>query len=210
MTRIGSLVALMKRLEEISSCESPGTERVVSEDPSHRVDVWVREAQRGDRQALEKLLKHVLPSVRNLVRLLCGNDRNVDDFSQEVLMVLVQRIGTFEGRSSFSTWVHGVTVRVVRGRMRNQWFQRAIFKTSLDEQASQSSPQSVQTFEARRQVAFVLDQLPPKQREVVVMHHALEMTLPEISEALDINVETARSRLRLARKRLSRMEADDV
>lgn len=212
MTRNRQMKALMKqlnRLDQSTQRDADQTEHAGSQPiermrrESGRVpelDGLVVAAQSGDRDALQALLKRILPSVRNLVRLLCGNDRHVDDFSQEALVVIVQRIASFEGRSSFRTWVYGVTLRVVRGRMRNQWFQRSVFKVDLEEVRSEDNPHK--TFERRRQLAKILDHLPAKQREVLVMHHALEMTLPEIGAALDVSVETARSRLRLAKKRL--------
>src|SRR6185295_18994630 len=54
----------------------------------------------------------------------------------------------------------------------------------------------------RRWAVSVLDELPLPQRHAVVLHHLLDMTVPEICEELGIPRETVRSRLRLARTRL--------
>jgi RNA polymerase sigma-70 factor (ECF subfamily) len=48
----------------------------------------------------------------------------------------------------------------------------------------------------------MLDDLPQEQRYVLVLHHALDMTVPEMAEELGIPIETVRSRLRLAKARL--------
>jgi RNA polymerase sigma-70 factor (ECF subfamily) len=54
----------------------------------------------------------------------------------------------------------------------------------------------------RRWAVSVLDELPLPQRHAVVLHHLLDMTVPEIALELDLPRETVRSRLRLARARL--------
>ncbi|MBC8133851.1 MAG: hypothetical protein H7X95_12780, partial [Deltaproteobacteria bacterium] len=55
---------------------------------------------------------------------------------------------------------------------------------------------------SRRRAIAVLDELPLDQRHALVLHHVLEMSVPEIAGQLEISPETVRSRLRLARTRL--------
>jgi RNA polymerase sigma-70 factor (ECF subfamily) len=55
---------------------------------------------------------------------------------------------------------------------------------------------------SRRHAIRLLDLLPTEQRQVVVLHHVMEMSVPEIASELAIPFETVRSRLRLARQRL--------
>jgi RNA polymerase sigma-70 factor (ECF subfamily) len=48
----------------------------------------------------------------------------------------------------------------------------------------------------------LLDQIPAEQRETVVLHHVMELTVPEIAAEMAVPAETVRSRLRLAMARL--------
>jgi len=54
----------------------------------------------------------------------------------------------------------------------------------------------------RRQIIQMLDDLPLDQRHALVLHHVLDMTVPEVAEELGVPAETVRSRLRLAKNRL--------
>ncbi|HOU94740.1 MAG TPA: sigma factor-like helix-turn-helix DNA-binding protein [Polyangiaceae bacterium] len=54
----------------------------------------------------------------------------------------------------------------------------------------------------RRRLVRHLDALPLEQRHALVLHHVLELTVPEIARELATPEETVRSRLRLARLRL--------
>jgi RNA polymerase sigma-70 factor (ECF subfamily) len=57
---------------------------------------------------------------------------------------------------------------------------------------------------ARRRAALemLLDELPPPQAEVLILHCALDFTVDEIAAAVGRPVETVRSRLRLAKRAL--------
>jgi RNA polymerase sigma-70 factor (ECF subfamily) len=48
----------------------------------------------------------------------------------------------------------------------------------------------------------LLDELPDDQRQAVVMHHVLGLSMPELATELGIPFETARSRLRLGIQKL--------
>jgi RNA polymerase sigma-70 factor (ECF subfamily) len=52
----------------------------------------------------------------------------------------------------------------------------------------------------------MLDGLPIDQRHVLVLHYALDMTVPEAAAELGVPIETVRSRLRLAKSRLRTSE----
>jgi RNA polymerase sigma-70 factor (ECF subfamily) len=51
-------------------------------------------------------------------------------------------------------------------------------------------------------MARALDTLPFEQRHALVLHHVLEMSVPEVAEEMRAPIETVRSRLRLGRVRL--------
>ena len=57
-------------------------------------------------------------------------------------------------------------------------------------------------YAARRRLARVLDTLPDAQREALVMHHVVGMSVPELAEELGVSFDTAKSRLRLGMERL--------
>lgn len=52
-----------------------------------------------------------------------------------------------------------------------------------------------------------LDQLPVEQREAFILFAVVEMTMPEIAEIQQVNKETVKSRIRLARDKLRNAES---
>jgi RNA polymerase sigma factor (sigma-70 family) len=68
-------------------------------------------ARDGDRTALEELCRAVQQPMYRLALRFCGNPVDAEDATQEVLIRLVTNLGSFEGRSRFTTWAYTVAVR---------------------------------------------------------------------------------------------------
>jgi hypothetical protein len=71
-------------------------------------ELGVRMAQNGDPESLEWLVRRHSPWIYNIaLRMLCHPD-DAQDASQEILVKVITRLSTFEGRSSFRTWPNAV------------------------------------------------------------------------------------------------------
>ena len=161
-------------------------------------------AMAGDAAAIENLVTALLPRARNLVRYLVWRDADVDDLTQEALLVVLDGLPSYRAEGAFEGWVDRIIVRCVFRQLRKLRKEPSRVETSqpyegADLVAAIPYPDDYLT---RRQVVAVLDQLSPEQRYVLVLHHVLDMTVPEIASQLKIPTETVRSRLRLARNNL--------
>lgn len=128
-----------------------------------------------------------------------------DDVVQEIFMVIHARLGTLREPASLRSWIYGIVRRTVSDHHRSQRT-RAAFGTTLAAEAElrQPTPQTpLDLTEQSDQVKVLqslLDELDPAKREVFVLAELEELSVPEIAEALEIPLNTAYSRLRLARE----------
>jgi RNA polymerase sigma factor (sigma-70 family) len=68
-------------------------------------------ARDGDRAALEALCRTVQQPMYRLALRFCGHPADAEDAAQEVMIRLVTHLGSFQGRSRFTTWAYTVAVR---------------------------------------------------------------------------------------------------
>jgi RNA polymerase sigma-70 factor (ECF subfamily) len=139
---------------------------------------------------------------------------SVDDATQEVFLVVFQRLETFEGRSSLKTWLFGVALRVARRfaqRLRTE--QSEQLPESLPDTETRGQDDSLARLEAVRTLYAILSRLDREKRAVFVMSELEQMTAPEIAEASGTTLNTVYSRLRGARRdfeaALKRVRAQD-
>jgi RNA polymerase sigma factor (sigma-70 family) len=81
----------------------------------------VTRARRGDKKALEALIAKHQQWIYNLALRMAGSPDDSQDVTQEILIKIVTRLGSFEGRSSFRTWLYRIVVNHVLTMKRKPW-----------------------------------------------------------------------------------------
>ena len=72
--------------------------------------VLLSRIREGDRDALEALVMRHQAWIYNIVQRMVYLPEDAEDATQEVLIKLVTKLSTFEGRSSFRTWLYRIVV----------------------------------------------------------------------------------------------------
>lgn len=156
----------------------------------------------GDESATQELLTDILPRVRNLVRYLVRGDEEVDDIAQDALVAVLEDLPGYRGEGRFESWVDRIVARLTIARIRKR---RSLWKRATPYNSDlmlASGGAAADEYLHRREMIQTLDELPLEQRHVLVLHHALDLTIPEMAGELGIPIETVRSRLRLAKAKL--------
>jgi RNA polymerase sigma-70 factor (ECF subfamily) len=184
--------------------------RLVTQAANDALDPRIAAAAAGDREAAEQLLAELLPRVGNLIRYLIGRDSDVEDLTQRALMEILRSLGTFRGESKLTTWSDRITTRVTMAhvkRRRREGEQRRA--AAMELAVVGDGDDSPGEYLARRRAVKMLDALPDDQRQAVVLHYVVGLSVPELSEQLAIPFETVRSRLRLGMKKLREQYASN-
>lgn len=164
-------------------------------EPTRRTNERIVAAQGGDAEALRQLVLTWQPRARNLVRYLVRGDDQVDDFSQQALLVALEKLHDYRGEGSPDAWLDGIVLRVTLRAMRRIRWWRARSVEHIDDRMLVAVSQAAR-YPDRRKLVLALDRLPEKQRAALVMHHVLGMSAPEIAALENIPEETAKSRLK--------------
>ena len=132
------------------------------------------------------------------------------------------KIGTFEGRSSLSTWLTRIVINEALGRRRSEERRRrnleeegiAVLDAYRDNFMRGSEAESPEVAIGREQIRKLLEQavatLPNAFRTVFVLREIEGLDNEETAEALDIPAATVKTRLFRARRRLQEMLAPEL
>jgi RNA polymerase sigma-70 factor (ECF subfamily) len=122
----------------------------------------------------------------------------LDDAAQDVFVVVHAKLAGFDGRS-LRGWLYAIAVRVASD-YRREALRRAT--APLDETLTHSAPDPARQNELHESVCLLhslLAELDVEKRTVFVLGELEELRVPEIAEALGVNLNTVYSRLRAAR-----------
>jgi RNA polymerase sigma factor (sigma-70 family) len=150
----------------------------------------------GDEQAFRELFRRHTPRLLGFVsRLLAGAEPEEEDVVQETWIRAFERLGQFQWRSTFSTWLLGIGFNVARDNLRRSSRQR---KVPMETIPDPTGPRPAH--EARIDLECAIRMLPDEYRLVLVLHDVEGMKHHEIAELLDIPVGTTKSQLFRARR----------
>jgi uncharacterized protein (TIGR02246 family) len=92
------------------SKQGMSTESPFLDEPlvNHDEECTVQLAKDGDRESLEWLARRHSPWIYNIALRMLGHPDDAQDASQEILLKVITRLSTFEGRSSFRTWLYRI------------------------------------------------------------------------------------------------------
>jgi len=156
-------------------------------------------------RTFEQLVTEHHARIARLVQRLLGWSSDADDVVQEVFLAALDAWPKFRGASQASTWLVQIALNKCRTHRRRSGLIRRVI-TSLRERARErhAPPASAATLEQERneQVRRALQGLPPRDREVLVLHYLEELPVAEIATLLNLNRGTVEVRLSRARKRL--------
>jgi RNA polymerase sigma-70 factor (ECF subfamily) len=167
------------------------------------IDPRVAKAAAGDRSCAEALLLELVPRIRNLVRYLAWGDADVDDIAQLALIEIGRSFHNYRGEGALHSWADRITTRVALHYLRRRRSdERRRTALAPDLRIVAANAEQPDDYTLRRNAVQWLDDLPDEQRQALVMHHVVGLSVPELATELGIPFETARSRLRLGVQKL--------
>jgi RNA polymerase sigma-70 factor (ECF subfamily) len=164
----------------------------------------LRFLEHREESAFRKLYRRHTPRLYRLaLRLPVLAAADAEEAVQEVWIRAVERLHTFEWRSSFTTWLTGIAINVFRERERSDRSAGRVFRPDGPACASTADPPSTAGSPDRRiELERAIAALPPGYRRVFVLHDIEGYTHPQIAEALGIEEGTSKSQLSRARQAL--------
>jgi RNA polymerase sigma factor (sigma-70 family) len=175
----------------------------------------VNRARAGDRDALEQLVQRHQGWVYNIAVRMLAHPHDAEDATQEIFIKAVTRLSSFEGRSTFRTWLYRIVVNHVlnmkRGRLEPEALTFSCYAHGLDNTPDQDLPdQSSVPVDVRLLVdearisctSGMLLCLDRGQRLVYILGEILDVGDAVGAELLEISADNFRQRLSRARRDL--------
>lgn len=186
------------------------------DSPAYDERRLIRQAKRGDERAFRMLMEKYRRRVYAVAYGMVRDREEALDISQEVFIKVYRYLGTFQGSSSFYTWLYRVTVNLsidhIRRRSRRDSleFDDAIRRREPDDTEALVTPSFLDSNPLRaagrrelsERIQQALDTLSEAHRAVLVLREIEGLSYSEIARTLKIHKGTVMSRLHHARRNL--------
>jgi RNA polymerase sigma factor, sigma-70 family len=171
----------------------------------------VKQVQKDKEQNFERLVHEIYRTIYYLSFKFLGSEEEAQDVAQDILLNIYKNIDELKVPESFNRWMN----RIIYSRCTNRLKQISNRKeeynevvTSKEETILEESPENiVQTKEKNKFILEIINDLPIKQKEVVLLYYYQQLTAPEIASVLDCSLPSIQNRLYYAKKSIrNRME----
>jgi len=171
--------------------------------------VLVESCRNGDRAAFATLVTRYQQPIYNAAYRVLGNADDAADTAQAVFLKVAERLGEYDPRFRFFSWMYRIAVNESLNLLRRNGREEA-----LDEDVELPGPPTAgpewQASEAQvsRRVQDALMRMKAQDRIVLTLRHFSECSYREMSDILELDEKTVKSRLFEARHRLRELLKD--
>lgn len=166
----------------------------------------VAAARKGDRQAMDVLVRATYADTYTLAFRLTGNEDDARDVAQDAYLRAWRGIRRFRGDAQFSTWMYRITANCAASSLERRSRTRTDVLAAdgpYPDLGADSDPEGLAAGAGERVVlSRAVAGLPVRLRQVLVLHDVYDLPHKVIAERLSITEAASKVRLHRARRRL--------
>lgn len=168
------------------------------------IDELARRARAGDRDALEALLAAVRPRALNVCRGVLPHLADAEDACQEALLNVARKIGSWNGRGRFTTWLHVVALNSARTTYRRLKGQAVPHDPQEGLAAEQSDPRTTSVIAGTRldllEAMETIEKDHPQYVEPLLLRDVYGLSYEEIATEVGAPVGTVKAQVHHGRR----------
>lgn len=165
----------------------------------------IKKIKQGDRDALDTLIEKYYPSIHAYVfRIMQGDDR-CNDITQEVFVRFIKNLATFQGGSKVNRYLFIIAKNCCRDVFRElKEEDLADYENTLASHVPSPHEAMMQHIK-QHQMETCIQTLPLQMQECLYLRYYENYKLKEIAQITGVNINTVKSRLRLAMAQLKQL-----
>ncbi len=162
----------------------------------------LRRTAAGDKEAFRELYESTHEKVFYYLVRLIGRDR-AEDMLTETYLQVWKSSGNFQGRSKVTTWIISIARNLsLKEIKKNSRYQPYEDLDLVNNNSTWATDEEMEARSRKKVVKQALSQLGPKHQEVLDLFFFHQRTYQEISEIMDISINTVKSRIFYAKEQL--------
>lgn len=165
-------------------------------------EITVSRALQGDQKAFEDIVEQFGNLMLRTATLIVGDRDVAEDVVQDAFILAWNHLSDLRKAGALRPWLMRIVVNQCISFKRRLARNTAFIRQTLSEQEIDLVAQAADDFKGKMErdwdLAQAINNLPMKQRVVIVLHYYNGMTLPEMSRSLETSENTLKKRIQAA------------
>ncbi|HAH97106.1 MAG TPA: RNA polymerase sigma factor SigW [Firmicutes bacterium] len=179
----------------------------------------VSRAQKGDLDAFTLIVNQYKVRLLGYILRMIHSREDAEDVLQEVFLRVYSSLSRYSPQYQFSTWIYRITqnlcIDYLRRRKLSTFSVDQKFGTedelTLELPDDSMSPETIfESQEIRKEIEEAIYGLPIKYRSVIILRHIQDLSYEDISQIMDMPVNTVKTHIFRARRILRRRLQDAI
>lgn len=137
------------------------------------------------------------------------NQAKAEDFTHDIFLKLIVKIGTFKETSKFSTWLYSITYNFCMDQIRvNKKNQEVALDGNFDLEDNNDDSELYQM--QGNQLNKSLEKLPSDEKALLLMKYQDDFSIKEIADTLNITESAVKMRLLRSKEKLRKLYVDNI
>ena len=167
------------------------------------IDLEADYSEASSEEILNQLMEDYATDLKRIAFLYVNDLSECEDIIQEVFISCYQKLPSFRHECSYKTWLIRITINKCKDYKKRWSIKKLIYKPIIS--SFYTVPSAEEQFMYEQNSKNMIEQiakLPAKYKEVLILYYYQQLTMTEISEILNININTVKSRLLRGKKML--------
>jgi RNA polymerase sigma-70 factor (ECF subfamily) len=168
----------------------------------------IERARRGDEAARAALLRKLQDPWYRFTMAMLGDVEDARDATQETALRFCRRLTAFRGDSELTTWAFGIAVNVCRETLRRRARKPDGDRIAAMRRSPPEPPAQAGDNEQAVRLRDLVGQLPPRQREAIVLRYFEQLTLADTADVMQCAVGTVKATVAQALRNIRKQWSD--
>jgi len=155
-----------------------------------------------DEESLEILLDKHLQSIFSSCYRVCLDETDANDITQNVLLKIIKNINKFNFNSEFKTWYYRISYNESITFMKKKKWYTDIEEVQNIITTEDNSSKDIDNSILKDDITIEINKLNLLDRNIILYFYYDDLKIKEISEILEINENTVKTRLSRTKKKL--------
>jgi RNA polymerase sigma factor, sigma-70 family len=165
----------------------------------------VKQVKSNKEKYFEKLFNEIYRTIYYLSFKFLNNETEAQDVSQDIIVYIYHHIEELKVPEGFNRWMNRIIYSKCKNHIRTLSNRREddyerVPKVSEEQTLMENPEKVVQTKERNQFILEIINDLPMKQQEVVLLYYYQQLTAPEIADVLSCSLPSVQNRLYKAKK----------
>lgn len=199
------MVSFLSESPKTPRVEAPKSSKREFEDLAEDAELLAIFVQTRNTAAIEKLILRHSPLVAGLVRRMLQNPNDAEDAFQATFLILIKSAPKIRRQGSLSAWLYGVAFRTACRIRRQSKERQTISMGGTEDIVTLKEVDPLEKIAMDSQLELLdreLQNLKPSLRDILIEHHLVGMSVPQIADRYDLTNSAVEGRLRRGRAAL--------